>query len=513
MRQALFQKAPRHQSLQVQSLPAPIGGLNAINSLADMPPGDAIILDNMFCEPSRVRVRKGTLNWRTGFAAQVQTLAVWSGSKLFAASNGAVYNVTSSGASLPSAEFSGQSSNKWQWVNFGNSAGTTYLIMVNGTDSYRAYDGSTWSTPTVTGATAANFIYPHVFKYRLFFIEKNTTKVWYLDQNAISGAANALDMSPLMKLGGTLVALANVTSSAGQQVDDYFCAITSEGEAIVFKGIDPSTTYTWSMVGVYRIGIPIGSRCVQQLGSSMMIVTEDGITPLANMFVDDVTATKKTITQKILNSINTSVQSYKSNFGWHIILSPIDNQLIVNVPISTTQSFQYVMNTITGSWSTWGLNNSAINAFCWAYMGSQLYFGTGSAVLKANTGTGDNGAAITADAKQAFNYFGARGQLKQFKLCRPNFLVDGTISPGVTVNVDFEDVQASPGTAVTTTGGIWDTATWDNGVWGGDPVPKSYWISLGKEGYCAAPRVTVSSSQSTLYWASTDIGYETGGVI
>ena len=146
-------------------------------------------------------------------------------------------------------------------------------------------------------------------------------------------------------------------------------------------------------------------------------------------------------------------------------------------------------------------------------MGSQLYYGAATTVVKANTGTGDNGAAITADAKQAFNYFGSRGQLKQFKLCRPNFLVDGTISPGVTVNVDFEDVQASPGTAVTTTAGVWDTAKWDTGVWGGDPVPKSYWISLGKEGYCAAPRVTVSSSLSTLYWASTDIGMELGGVI
>lgn len=512
MRTALSQKAPRRQTLQVTSLPAPTGGLNAVNSLADMPPADALILDNWFCEPSRVGVRKGTSNHVTGLAAQVQTLAVWSGTKLFAASNGSVYNVTTAGA-LGAAEFGTMTSNKWQWVNFGNSAGTTYLIMVNGTDAYHAYDGTTWTTPSVTGATSANFIYPHVFKYRLFFVEKNTTKVWYLAQYAISGAATVLDMGPMMKLGGSVVALANVTTSAGQQVDDYFCAITSEGEAIVFKGIDPTSANTWSLVGTYRIGIPIGSRCVQQVGRDVMILTEDGITPLANMFSQDVTATKATITQKILNSINSAVQSYKSNFGWHIILSPIDNQLIVNVPISSTVSYQFVMNTITGSWTTWGLNASPLNAFCWAYMGSQLYYGSATTVVKANTGNNDNGSAISADGKQAFNYFGSRGTLKQFKLCRPNILIDGAVSPGVNVNVDFEDVAPTPGSAVTTTAGIWDTGKWDIATWGGDPVPKSYWLGLARKGFCASPRIKVSSNSATLYWMATDIGFETGGVI
>ena len=512
MRQALAQKNPRHQTLNVTSLPAPVGGLNAVNSLADMPPTDAIILDNWFCEPSQVRVRKGIDDHVTGLAAQVQTLAVWSGTKLFAASNGSVYNVTSAGA-LGAAEFGSMSSNKWQWVNFGNSAGTTYLIMVNGTDAYHAYDGSSWTTPSVTGATAANFIYPHVFKYRLFFVEKNTTKVWYLAEYAISGAATVLDMGPMMKLGGSVVALANVTTSAGQQVDDYFCAITSEGEAIVFKGIDPTSANTWSLVGTYRIGIPIGNRCVQQVGQDVMILTEDGITPLANMFVQDVTAMKATITQKILDSINLAVQSYKTNFGWHIILSPFDSQLIVNVPISSTKSYQFVMNTTTGSWSTWGLYDSPLNAFCWAYMGSQLYFGSATTVTKANTGNNDNGAAIIADGKQAFNYFGQRGSLKHFKLCRPNILIDGSVAPGVNVNVDFEDVSPDPGNAVTITAGVWDTGKWDSAIWGGDPVPKSYWLNLSREGYCAATRMKVSSASATLYWMSTDIGYESGGVI
>ncbi len=59
MRQALLQKprgAPRSKSA---SLPPPVGGLNARDSIANMEPEDALLLDNWFPRTTDVAVRKG----------------------------------------------------------------------------------------------------------------------------------------------------------------------------------------------------------------------------------------------------------------------------------------------------------------------------------------------------------------------------------------------------------------------------------------------------------------------
>jgi len=56
------------------SIPAPTGGLNARDSIADMPEKDALVLDNWCPLPSVIQVRKGSQNHVTGFTAPVETL-------------------------------------------------------------------------------------------------------------------------------------------------------------------------------------------------------------------------------------------------------------------------------------------------------------------------------------------------------------------------------------------------------------------------------------------------------
>jgi hypothetical protein len=51
------------------SITAPIGGLNARDSLAAMPPQDAVTLDNWFPTPTTVDLRKGYTQWSTGYPA------------------------------------------------------------------------------------------------------------------------------------------------------------------------------------------------------------------------------------------------------------------------------------------------------------------------------------------------------------------------------------------------------------------------------------------------------------
>ena len=82
----------------VASLPAPVGGWNARDSLANMAPTDAVQLENYFPGVSNVNLRGGYSKHATGLPDDVETLMTYSGGtadKMFAVSDGKIYDVTS----------------------------------------------------------------------------------------------------------------------------------------------------------------------------------------------------------------------------------------------------------------------------------------------------------------------------------------------------------------------------------------------------------------------------------
>ena len=100
MRQPLRDSARQNQTAQTVSLPAPVGGWNARDSIAAMPPFDAVIMDNWFPDTDYVKVRKGYTNHVTGITGQVETLMQYSSGtarKLFAAATTSIYDVSVAG--------------------------------------------------------------------------------------------------------------------------------------------------------------------------------------------------------------------------------------------------------------------------------------------------------------------------------------------------------------------------------------------------------------------------------
>jgi hypothetical protein len=63
---------------RVASIPAPVGGWNARDSIANMDPVDAVGLENMFPSVSSVVLRGGYANHVTGISGQVETLMDYS---------------------------------------------------------------------------------------------------------------------------------------------------------------------------------------------------------------------------------------------------------------------------------------------------------------------------------------------------------------------------------------------------------------------------------------------------
>lgn len=512
----------RRVPAKTDSLPAPTGGWNARDALGEMPTKDAVTLINMFPEYSQVSVRKGWVTQSTGYAGQVETLIPYSSgsaNKLFAASGTAIYDATSVGA-VGAAVVSGMTNARWEYINMSN-AGGSFLLMVNGADYMRIYDGSAWAADQAGAYTTPNGVESfdtrtasgiNLFKNRVWFIQENTLKVWYLPVDSIVGTATLFDLRSVAKKGGYLVKMENWTLDAGVGVDDHAVFLTSNGEVIVYKGTDPADATKWALVGVWEIGRPIGTRCTLKWGGDCLIITEDGIVSLGQVLLKGTMDGSAILSDKIANAVASSIVTYGSTFGWQLLYYSKQKMLMLNVPVAAG-SFQeqYVMNTATKAWCRW----KDVSANCWCIYQGEPYFGGNTLVGKMWSGQSDNTAQINAECKQAFTYFGSRGRQKVFGMTRPVLTVTGSPDIIVGLDMDYED-KGLTGNSVNipvTVPVVWGTAVWGTDRWGGLEQIVKKWYATPGVGFAAAFRIRAATNGTSIKWTATDFTYQMGGVL
>lgn len=499
-------------------LAAPVGGWNARDALQNMPPEDAPILTNWWITPTTVDLRNGYIQWSTGYGNQVETVLAYAGgttNKLFGIAGGSVFDATAGGA-VGAAAVTGLSNSRWQYVNNATTGGN-YLQMVNGADKMRVFDGTAWHKDgdgapyDITGVNSANLSNINVHKFRVWFVQTGTLKMWYLATGAIGGAATQFDLSGTAMLGGYIVAMYTWTIDAGYGVDDMAVFITSRGEVIVYRGTDPSSATTWALVGIWRIGAPVGNRPCLKFAGDLLVICQDGVYPMSGALQSSRTNPKIALTDKIQSATSDAITSYGSNFGWQLVQFPKANMLLLNVPVSVGSQQQFVMNTISKNWTQftgWAAN-------CWELYQDNIYFGGNGFIGFAWNGLSDAGTNINADALQAFNYFKEPGVQKRFTMIRPTILTNGSPAIKATLNIDFDlNNYSSPISFSPINAATWDSAIWDSSLWGGGLNISQLWQSVGVyPGRCAGVRFLCSSQGIEVNWASTDIVYERGAIV
>lgn len=518
MRQALDAKATQRQQVaQVSSFSAPVRGWNSRDALASMKPGDAITLKNWWPTPTDVVIRGGMADHASGITGTAQSLAIYNAmtgtSKMFAASSSGIYDVSSAGA--VGASVATSTNGYWQYVNFGDGT-TNWLILVNGTDKPNYYSGAAWtavdavSTPALTGLTTTSIINVFVHKGRLYFIEKNSLSAWYLAAGAAGGALTKFDFMPIAKKGGYLIGGGTWSLDLGNGPDDLAAFLTSEGEVIVYQGTNPSAANTWALVGVYDLGKPIGRRALRKFGGDLIIVTQNGAFPLSGVLRAREFNKRLAISDRIVNSFDEAARSYSGNVGWEAADYPARSALIVNIPISLSESKQYAMNVITKAWCEF----SGWNATCFGVFNNDLYYGVGSEVKKAWTGASDDGANIVADAKEAFSTHGSSDQ-KRCTLYRPILQVNGPLSFLTGMDVDFRDTPFTGEASYSvTSGALWDASSWDAAYWAANLDIVRLWRSPQENvGTWFAGKLRVNTNSLEVHWLASDAYFERGGGI
>jgi hypothetical protein len=509
--QSVRRNAARVATVGQVSLPAPVNGINASRALLDMEPTDARQVKNYFPQPSYVELRPGFSRHVGAIPADVETLAEWAGagdSKLFAAAGTAIYDVTVATSSVGASSVSGLTNARFQSVMF-SAGGGDYLVMVNGADGVRTYNGTGWSNQSaaISSVTASNFINVASWGGRLWFVKSNDTRAYYLNSAAIAGSSSAIDLGAVWRLGGALKFITPLSTDSGDGVNDMIAFISTQGEVAVYQGSDPAVANTFALVGVYRIGNPIGDRCVYRFAGDAVVATKNGaVSLLSAMRLDPAQEGDTALTRKIKEPITLDAAVYGGNYGWQMFIYPNNNMAFINVPTSTGMSHQWVMNTIHGAWAYF----DSINALCWGLYQGRCFFGAGGVVYEFDDDSySDNGAAISGEIAWSYSTFRSP-RSKRFTAFRALVRASGNPQTRIGLDLDYEDASVTDTTSVEVTAALWDSATWDLSEWVSTEISEvsRAWNMARGIAVAAAPRIATSTIGMQVQVNAFDLMFE-----
>ena len=391
------------------------------------------------------------------------------------------------------------------------SSGNTTVVGATGTYTVLGIKGGTTGSSTYT-IDSKNFVHVNLFKHRLYFTEKNTMKVWYMPVDSLGGDAFPLDFGGIAQKGGFVQGMFTWTLDAGQGADDYAGFATNMGEVIVYNGTDPTDATTWLLKGVWQMGYIFSRRFFYKFAGDILLLTQDGLVPLAAALQSSRLDPRINITDKIFYEISREADLYSNQYGWQVIYYAKPNMLLINIP-NPNGTEQYVMHTISKAWC----NFTGINTTVFEMHNDDLYFGGAGFVGKFWDSYSDDGELISATCQQAYSYFDMPGQQKRFTMIRPTFLVDAG-TPGVYagINTDFQtqnnlgkvSFQSTP-----TTTAVWDVSKWDDANWAGSLIIYRNWQGVSGIGYCAGVNLNIVSKGIDVHWVSTDYVMEKGTVL
>lgn len=422
--------------------------------------------------------------------------------RYFIATDTSVYNFTDAtldNTALSSADFTSQTSSNYSHLETQTDGGS-FVILVNGADNLRLYNGTAWqavtglSTPiAITGI--ATTLLSHVWNYnnRVFFIENNSFNAWYLPTNSIGGMATRLPLTGIFSRGGQLLCGMTLSSDSGSGYSDRCVFITTSGEFAVYSG-DPSNS-TWKLEGIYRIARPLGKNAYFKVFGDVIIMTKQGLLSLKNAMLDYDKLQSNSISRAIRTDLLSDISRLSSSDKFLLISNNTSGYAYLCPPDFIGHIF--VVNLETMAWSRIsGWQVKAIQS-----MNDKLFFGGSNGwVYLANSGGNDDGKSYECKLCYNFTSMQSRGykiasRLKQtWKhskpfLTKPSVASDYSYGFGSSPDSVVEAIDASSD---------WDLATWDISPWGTDTYSyKIYesWQGVSSHGEVFAPQIQITSNQ------------------
>jgi len=394
----------------------------------------------------------------------------------------------------------------------GGATGILYITDVTGTfQNNEIIDGTGTADPDgsatadgvpqpyyvgITGVDTSTLSYVWSYKNRLYFIQRDSFTVWYLDVDSISGTATAFPMGGEFSEGGKLLMGSSwsLDSSGDGGLSEQCVFISDEGQVVAYQGFSPAPDQGWSRVGGYKIGKPLGPLAYQRAGGDLIIATDIGYVPLSQAVNRDVAAlSPAAVSYPIETEWNATVEE-RRGFPWHCAIWPEKQMVIVGTPTNENQtSMVFAANARTGAWTKF----TGWDVTCLCVFDGRLFYGTrqGKVIEAYITGL-DQGSPYTATFVPMFNDFGNPASLKIPKIARARLRGANDVNPQLSVMQDYViSLPAAPAANPVAVDGVWDGATWNVSTWGGkvDKKIQQAWTSVSGMGYALAASLQITS--------------------
>jgi hypothetical protein len=509
----------------------PYGGLDLVSPIDNMDPAYALELVNVFPGAGSPTVRLGYTQFAdtstTSALPFSTTLNLADGtSQLIVGTSNALYAINSAGAVTNITGAATITTGTWQSVTYNNR-----LYLCNGVDTPLVYNGTgTVSATTFTGpASMSSLINVHAHKERLYFAEANTAKVWYggLQVTGTGGtpALTSFDLSYVFTRGGYIVGIGSYSNTTSMSVQDYFWAISSEGEIVFYSGTYAGDPTTWGLVARYVIGKPLGYRAFVRVNNDVWILTAQGIVPLSGLFETDPEQATNIVSMRVNPLISFYAEQTTFDHQWAGFFWPQGRRVYISIPTSGSGCQFLVYAIDTKGWTTFRLTNDQHLFSSCVFQNLPYYCSSTGIVWKGETGLADavtstDSQSILFSGRTAFSFYNSRGNFKAFKDIRPLIRTKRGVTLQLGLDTDFKRSQtvASVTTPVGvftpwgSTGGSPTYTPWGS-AWSGDIDYVFDRYAVKGQGHCAAVRFGGTLKNSTLQIYGFEIRFDMGGQV
>ena len=500
----------------------PYGGLDLVSPIDNMDPAYALELVNVFPGAGAPTVRLGYQQIAdVGVATPIHLLAPLhlkdGTSQLIACTNSNIYSMNTAGAVADITGSTTPSSGDWNWVTYANN-----IYLCNGVDNAQVYTGSsTCSDLTFTGVTLSSLINVTAYKERLYFVEQNTSKVWYggLQTTGTGGtpALTAFDFQYVFTRGGYLVGIGSYSNSANVAAQDYFWACSSEGEIVFYSGTYAGDATTWGLIARYYIGKPLGYRAFVRVNNDIWVITEQGIVPISGLFQSDPEAALNIVSQRVNPLISEYASQTPFDHQWSGFFWPQGRRVYISIPTSGIGCKFLVYSIDTKGWTLFQMYSDE-HCLSSVVFDGHPYYGSSTGIIwegesgQADAVTSTTSQSISYSGRTAFSFYGSRGNYKAFKDIRPIMRTKRGVTLNLGLDVDFK--RAATVTSVATPAGVFTPwgSPWGS-PWSADIEYIFDRFAVKGQGHCAAVRFGGSLKNSTMQILGFEIRYDMGGQV
>jgi hypothetical protein len=383
--------------------------------------------------------------------------------------------------------------------------------LANGTATI-AVTGITF--PAGYDLTTADLAFVWVYKEALYFIEKNSLRAWYLEPDFAGGELKPYPLNGYLDKGGSLLwgqswSLAS-SDQGGLSSQNVFT--TTEGQSAVFQGINPTDT-SWSMVGIYNVGKPLGKHGFIRAGGDIVIATDVGDVALSKAVQVDYSVLAPTAVSYPIEVAWSDAIAQRGR-DWHCEVWP-EGQMAIVVPTASDEidPVWFVSNTGTGAWAPF-TNWYATCVLAW---NGRIFYGSRDGqVFEAMVGGTDDGDPFTGIYAPLFSDVGKPTAHKMARMGRIEARSRAPFTGKVSCVFDFDtSVPSPPDSGLVPVGNEWENAIWDTSIWNSDrpAIITKRRYAVGGHGYRLAPVFQVTSGAAIpldVEIITLDVTFESG---